>query len=265
MLSAGAPVPLQLLDALAALFPNARSPYGMTEGLLLTDINREGVTAAEEQSRDHGVCVGRPVPRVRFALAPLDAAGVPGDELLTDDAATDVLGEFVVSAPHIKAGYDRLWDMDASSKRDDLDGLIWHRTNDIGHIDPEGRIWIEGRVQHVLTPASGPLGPGGIEAVVDTVPQVYRSAVVGVGPTGTQSVVVVVEPRSGVRMTSGLAPMELADAIRAAVAEHYPHDIAAVLVSTAFPTDIRHNSKIDRTRLAVWADAVLRGGRVGTP
>ncbi|MGO1235328.1 alpha/beta fold hydrolase [Microbacterium gubbeenense] len=267
VLSAGAPVPLQLLDALAALFPNAeiRSPYGMTEGLLLTDINREGVTAAEEQSRDHGVCVGRPVPRVRFAVAPLDAAGVPGDEVLTDDAATDVLGEFVVSAPHIKAGYDRLWDMDASSKRDDLDGLIWHRTNDIGHIDPEGRIWIEGRVQHVLTPASGPLGPGGIEAVVDTVPQVYRSAVVGVGPTGTQSVVVVVEPRSGVRMTSGLAPMELADAIRAAVAEHYPHDIAAVLVSTAFPTDIRHNSKIDRTRLAVWADAVLRGGRVGTP
>jgi len=267
VLSAGAPVPLSLLDALSVLFPNAeiRSPYGMTEGLLLTDINREGVAAAEAQSRDHGVCVGRPVPRVRFAVAPLDEVGRPTDKLLTDTAAVDVLGEFVVSAPHIKAGYDRLWDTDAASKRDDLDGLIWHRTNDIGHIDPEGRIWIEGRMQHVLTPSSGPLGPGGLEAVVDTVPQVHRSAVVGVGPTGTQSIVVVVEPQAGLHVKPGLAPMTLIDTIRAAVAEHYPHDIAAVLVSATFPTDIRHNSKIDRTRIAAWADAVLRGERVGAP
>jgi len=28
---------------------------------------------------------------------------------------------------------------------------------------------------------------------------------------------------------------------------------------------VRHNSKIDRTRLAAWADGVLAGGRVGQP
>ena len=267
VLSAGAPVPLALLDGLAELFPNAqiRSPYGMTEGLMLTDIDRDGVAAAESQSRDHGVCVGRPVPRVHFALAPLDAEGRPADELLTGSDAVDVLGEFVVSAPHIKSGYDRLWDTDASSKRDTLDGRIWHRTNDIGHIDPEGRVWIEGRLQHVLTTPAGPLGPGGIEAVVDRVDDVYRSAVVGVGPQGVQAVVVVIEPDADTRLQAGLAPQHLTDAVRAAVAEHFPHDVAAVLVSNAFPTDIRHNSKIDRTRLAVWADAVLRGERVGRP
>ena len=267
VLSAGAPVPLRLLDNLAELFPNAqiRSPYGMTEGLMLTDIDREGVAAAVAQSRDHGVCVGRPVPRVRIAVAPLDETGRPADALLTDTAAVDVLGEFVVSAPHLKAGYDGLWHTDSASKRDTLDGLVWHRTSDIGHIDPEGRIWIEGRLQHVLTTSSGPLGPGGLEAVVDQVPQVYRSAVVGAGPRGAQAVVVVVEPAPGTRMRSGLAPLELTDAVRAALAEHFPHDVAAVLVSTSFPTDIRHNSKIDRTRLSVWADTVLRGERVGAP
>lgn len=267
LLSAGAPVPLRLLDNLAELFPNAqiRSPYGMTEGLMLTDIDREGVAAAVAQSRDHGVCVGKPVPRVRIAVAPLDETGRPADALLTDTAAVDVLGEFVVSAPHLKAGYDGLWHTDSASKRDTLDGLVWHRTSDIGHIDPEGRIWIEGRLQHVLTTSSGPLGPGGLEAVVDQVPQVYRSAVVGAGPRGAQAVVVVVEPAPGTRMRSGLAPLELTDAVRTALAEHFPHDVAAVLVSTSFPTDIRHNSKIDRTRLSVWADAVLRGERVGAP
>lgn len=267
VLSAGAPVPLALLDGLAELFPNAqiRSPYGMTEGLMLTDIDRDGVAAAEAQSRDHGVCVGRPVPRVRFALAPLDADGRASDELLTGSGAADVLGEFVVSAPHIKSGYDRLADTDASSKRDTLDDQIWHRTGDIGHIDPEGRVWIEGRVQHVLSTPLGPLGPGGLEAVANTVEGVYRSAVVGVGPAGVQTVVVVIEPDAGAGRQAGLAPQQLTDAVRASVAEHYPHDVAAVLVSNDFPTDIRHNSKIDRTRLAAWADRVLRGERVGRP
>ncbi|MGO1543836.1 MAG: alpha/beta fold hydrolase [Gulosibacter sp.] len=267
VLSAGAPVALQLMDALTELFPNAaiRAPYGMTEGLMLTNIDREGVAAAEAQSRDHGVCVGTPIPTVRFAVAPLLDNGDPANELLTGSAATDVLGEFVVSAPHIKSGYDNLWGTDSASKRDDLDGLQWHRTGDIGHLDPEGRIWLEGRVQHVLTTPSGPLGPGGLEAVVDKVPEVYRSAVVGVGPRGTQAVVVVIEPEADASLTPGLAPMEVTDAIRTAVAEHFPHDIAAVLVAPTFPTDIRHNSKIDRTRLANWADGVLRGERIRTP
>ncbi|GAA4283529.1 alpha/beta fold hydrolase [Brevibacterium daeguense] len=271
VLSAGAPVPLPLMDALAEIFPEAaiHSPYGMTEGLLLTDIDRQGVAAAEAQTRHQGVCVGTPIPRVRFAVAPLDDAGRSGRELLTGEDAVDVLGEFVVSAPHIKAGYDRLWYTDAASKRDELAGLSWHRTNDIGHIDQEGRVWLEGRLQHVLTTAEGPLGPGGVEAVVDRVPGVFRSALVGVGPEGAQVAVVVIEPDAeapaGSRQKPGLATLELADEVRAAVAEHYSTDIAAVLSSPPFPTDIRHNSKIDRARLAVWADAVLRGEPVGKP
>ena len=271
ILSAGAPVPLSLMNAIAELFPNAEihSPYGMTEGLLLTDIDREGVAAAAAQSRDHGVCVGTPVPGVELALAPIDDSGESADTLLTGSAAVDVLGEFVVSADHVKAGYDRLWLTDADSKRDELDGRTWHRTNDIGHIDPEGRVWLEGRLQHIITTAAGPVGPGGIEAVADEVPGVLRSAAVGVGPAGTQAVVVVVEADpaapAGARQKPGPADIELTDAVREAVAEHFPHDIAAVLVSPTFPTDIRHNSKIDRARLASWADSVLRGEPVGKP
>jgi hypothetical protein len=38
-----------------------------------------------------------------------------------------------------------------------------------------------------------------------------------------------------------------------------------VLVAPRLPTDVRHNSKIDRARLAAWADGILAGGRVGAP
>ncbi|WP_309132782.1 alpha/beta fold hydrolase [Brevibacterium sp.] len=271
VLSAGAPVPLELMDSIAEVFPAAsiHSPYGMTEGLLLADIDREGVaratgsttTVAGEARPNLGVCVGRPIDGVELALAPIDDAGTPSETLLRGPQAHGRLGELVVSAAHIKAGYDRLWRTTALSARDDLDGRDWHRTNDVGRIDSTGRVWLEGRLQHVVTTPRGPVGPGALEALIDQDPQVSRSAVVGTGPTGTQALVAVLDAE-GTELKAGLAPLDLTARLRAQVAAIDGHDLSAVLVAPNFPTDIRHNSKIDRSRLADWADHVLTGGSV---
>ncbi|WP_209324232.1 alpha/beta fold hydrolase [Brevibacterium renqingii] len=262
VLSAGAPVPLELMDAIAGVFPNAsiHSPYGMTEGLLLTDIDRAGVAEADATG-GLGVCVGRPIDGVELALAPIDDAGDSADELVQGPEARNRLGEFVVSAAHIKSGYDNLWRTTADSARDGLKGLHWHRTNDIGHIDDAGRVWLEGRLQHVVTTARGPVGPGGLEALIDADAEVSRSAVVGIGPVGTQALVAVLDAE-GTSLSPGLAPLELTARLREQAARTGGHDLAAVLVAPEFPTDIRHNSKIDRSRLAAWADSVLAGGPV---
>ena len=262
VLSAGAPVPLELMDAIAEVFPNAsiHSPYGMTEGLLLTDIDRGGVAAADATG-GLGVCVGQPIDGVELALAPIDESGRSADELLQGAAAQGRLGEFVVSAAHIKSGYDNLWHTTADSARDDLHGLAWHRTNDIGHIDENGRVWLEGRLQHVVTTPRGPVGPGGLEALIDADAQVSRSSVVGIRPVGPQALVAVLDAE-GTSLSPGLAPLDLTARLREKVAEAVGHDLTAVLVAPEFPTDIRHNSKIDRSRLAAWADSVLAGGPV---
>ena len=63
---------------------------------------------------------------------------------------------------------------------------------------------------------------------------------------------------------AGPASSELASKVRAAVASTGT-DVAAVLVLPTLPTDIRHNSKIDRAALAQWASATLAGGRIRTP
>lgn len=258
VLSAGAPVPLELMESIAEVFPNAsiHSPYGMTEGLLLTDIDAAGVAAAEAGS-DLGVCVGTPIDGVTLALAPIDESGFASDDLLTGAQAQGRLGEFVVSAAHLRSGYDNLWRTTAHAGRDRLGGKDWHRTNDIGHIDDAGRIWLEGRLQHVITTPQGPVGPGGLEALIDTDGQVTRSAVVGVGPIGTEALVAVLDAE-GTDLRPGLAPLELTARLRELVAGTGA-DLAAVLVAPSFPTDIRHNSKIDRTRLAQWAERVLAG------
>jgi hypothetical protein len=80
--------------------------------------------------------------------------------------------------------------------------------------------------------------------------------VVGVGPRGTQQVVVVVTGGPG---RTPLAPAPLAAQVRAAAGV----EVAAVLLTDALPVDIRHASKIDRARVAAWAEQVLAGRRAG--
>ncbi len=247
-LSTGAPVGVELLRAAQALMPNAvaHTPYGMTECLLVADVTLPEIEAAAGAGGD-GVCVGRPLGTGEVRISPLDARGRSADETTTEAGVT---GEIVISAPHLKRGYFRLHLTDREAHR----GLParWHRTGDVGHLDAEGRLWVEGRLPHVITTADHPVTPVGVEQDVETVPAVERAAAVGVGPVGRQVVVAVVE--TDVRRPA-LASPDLTDAVRAATAQ----PLAAVLAVPALPTDIRHNSKIDRSRVAAWAERVLAG------
>ncbi|MGK3647457.1 alpha/beta fold hydrolase [Pseudarthrobacter enclensis] len=266
LLSAGAPVPEPLLAAVQQLVPAAslRTPYGMTEALPVTDISLEQIRGADAetaagnlQGGGNGVCVGKPVHGARLAVIPLEADGTaPGTVPVTDPGVT---GEILVSAPHVKDSYDRLWLTQQASAG--LPG--WHRTGDVGHFDAAGRLWVEGRLAHVVTAPGGPVTPVGAEQAIERLEDIRLAAVTGVGPAGTQAVVAVVETVPPARRAGPAAPA-LAGSVRAA-ARTAGVEISAVLVVPAQPTDIRHNAKIDRTRLSRWASRVLAGGRPGTP
>ena len=244
LMSAGAPVPVGLLRQVQQLLPGAelRTPYGMTEALPVADIS---LAEIEEAGAGNGVCVGRPVPGVDVRLSPLAADG-SADGALTDQP--DVTGEVCVAGAHVKDRYDKLWATERLSSRNSG----WHRTGDVGHLDTAGRLWIEGRLVHVITTADGPVTPVGIEQRVESLAEVTLAAVVGVGPAGTQQVVIVIEAGS-----DGLADPQLTAAVRAAAGR----SVAAVLTIRSLPVDIRHASKIDRTRVARWADRLLAGER----
>lgn len=261
LLSAGAPVPLPLLEDLQLLMPRAslHTPYGMTEALPITDIDLAGIRAASAApvpGSGGGVCVGTPVPGAEVAISPLDGAGAAtGDPT----RATGITGEILVRAAHVKDRYYRLWVTESDSSRT----AGWHRTGDVGHLDAEGRLWVEGRMAHIITSPFGVVTPVGAEQVIEQRARVSHAAVVGVGPRGTQAVIAVVVPEDGSDL-SGLAPDAIASAVRDAAAS-CAIDLAAVLSLPELPTDIRHNAKIDRTRIAEWAGRVLEGRRVRRP
>ncbi|MFF2245821.1 alpha/beta fold hydrolase [Arthrobacter sp. NPDC058130] len=266
LLSAGAPVPEPLLAEVQRLLPRAslHTPYGMTEALPVTDISLEQIRAAEADAAagtvagsGNGVCVGRPVHGARVAVVPLAADGTaPGNCPVTEPGVT---GEILVSAPHVKEAYDRLW----LTQRESARTAGWHRTGDVGHFDAAGRLWVEGRLAHIVTAPGTVVTPVGAEQAIERLDDVGLTAVVGVGPSGTQAVVAVVETVPPARRAGPAAPL-LAGRVRDA-ARQAGVSVSAVLAVPSQPTDIRHNAKIDRTRLSRWASAVLAGGRPGTP
>ena len=221
VLSAGAPVPARLLERIVALMPDAtaHTPYGMTEGLLMTDITLEGIRAASEDAATEdgaagGVCVGTPVEGVTVRISPLDADGRPDRRSSPPSPASPARSSS--RRPHLRDGYDRLWAVDRIAKAHSVGGARRHSTGDVGHLDAQGRLWVEGRLQHVVVTADGVVTPVGIEQRIEGVSGVRRAALVGVGPRGTQALVAVVELEGPAR--SGLADSaSLAAAVRAAI------------------------------------------------
>ncbi|MHA7142622.1 alpha/beta fold hydrolase [Arthrobacter sp. Sr33] len=263
LLSAGAPVPSRLLTELLGILPGAslHTPYGMTEALPVTDVDLGLILSAEADAAagnvvgaGNGVCVGRAVSGAEITVSPLNQEGTADGDPTTDAGIT---GEILVHAPHVKERYHRLWMTQRESSRSGG----WHRTGDVGHFDGDGRLWVEGRLPHIVTASTGVVTPVGVEQVLESVDVVGLAAVVGVGPAGTQAVVAVVETIPPVKKP-GLAGAELAAQARNA-ARSVGVELSAVLAVPSLPTDIRHNAKIDRTAVAVWAAGVLAGGRVG--
>jgi acyl-coenzyme A synthetase/AMP-(fatty) acid ligase len=244
VLAAGAPVPVSLLRSVAELCPHAeaRTPYGMTEALPVCDVTLDEIEAA---GPGDGVLVGSPLPGVDVRISAVEADGTATAPL---SDAPDVMGEIVVRGAHIRDHYDRLWATQRASARD----AGWHRTGDVGQLDDSGRLWIGGRLAHVVTAPEGPIAPVGVEQRVEALPGVAAAACVGVGPVGTQAVIVIVVTRE---RRIGLADLTLADGVRDAAGV----PVAAVLERRELPVDIRHNSKVDRTSLALWAAGVLAG------
>ena len=166
----------------------------------------------------------------------------------------DVTGEIVVRCAWMRDRYDRRW---ATQHRADTP-RGWHRTGDVGHIDEQGRLWVEGRLAHVLTCADGPVTPVAAELAAQREARVPLAALVGVGPAGAQvPVAVLLAPGPAL----GLADVDITARVRSAVREATGLELAAVLTMRSLPVDVRHRSKVDRTRIAREAADYLAGER----
>ena len=243
VMSAGAPVPIETLRHMQKLCPQAEmhTPYGMTEVLPVADLSLQ---QREDVGEGSGVCVGRAVDGCNVKVVSIDGG--------ISELPIGVTGEIAVSAPWMSLGYNRLW-LTQQNARFESDGFTWHRTGDVGHIDGDGNLWIEGRVVHMIHTADGSMTPVPIEVACEKISGVKRAAAVGIGDKGVQQLVMVLETDQA---KEDPAPDQLAAQVREALAGL---DVVAIWETKKLPVDIRHNSKIDRTALAQKMQKVFSG------
>lgn len=260
VISAGAPVPAATLERFSQLLPGDAeifTPYGATEALPVCSIGSREILSetAAATGKGRGICVGRPVNGLSLAIIAITDAQV---DLWNDDLRVTAgeIGEIVVRGPQVTSAYFNRPEATRLAKITDPNGGFWHRMGDLGYLDESGRVWFCGRKSHRLTTATGTLYTIPVEGVFNTHPEVFRTALVGIGKPGNQRPVICVELEKGVSGSwKELIRQELLE-----IGTGYPHTtgIKDILFHSAFPVDIRHNAKIFREKLAVWAAGKLK-------
>lgn len=257
VLSAGAPVPPRVLATMLECLPQdaeMHTPYGATEALPVSSISAAEVLGetAIESALGRGTCVGRRFDSIAWQVirvheGPL--ATLSDCHLLP----TGEIGELIVSGPQVTSEYFRRADATALAKIQD-GSRIWHRMGDVGYLDSAGRFWFCGRLAHRVVTPTGPMYTIPCEAIFNEHPDIFRSALIGLGPLGEQRPVIIVEPQPGRFPTTRLARQRLFAELRhLAVSHAHTRTIERFLVHRSFPVDIRHNVKIFREKLTVWA------------
>jgi olefin beta-lactone synthetase len=259
-ISAGAPVPAAVLERFTGLLnPGVQvfTPYGATEALPVCSIGSAEILGSTRQITDAGggVCIGRPVEGIRLEVIEIsDEPIYSWHESLR--VPTGKIGEIIVQGDQVTRGYYNRPDADHLSKIADPEtGSFFHRMGDLGGRDEDGRVWFCGRKSHRVETESGPLFTIPCEAVFNTHPLVYRSALVGIGTPGELRPVLCVELEKGVKADKERVRRELLAIARDHI---HTHSIDTILFHPSFPVDIRHNAKIFREKLALWAATRLR-------
>jgi acyl-CoA synthetase (AMP-forming)/AMP-acid ligase II len=254
-----------VLERFAAMLGDGaeiHTPYGATESLPVASIGSREILreTCHESRQGGGTCVGRPMPGVEVRVIKISDEPI---EQWSDGLVLPIgkVGEIVVTGPVVSPEYCA--DAAATRLAKIRDGgAVWHRMGDVGRFDEQGRLWFYGRKSHRVVTEKGTLFTVPCEAIFNQHPMVFRSALVGVGSAPRQKPVICVELEATcknvdqTRLTNELLELARQNSLT--------RTIETVLFHPAFPVDIRHNAKIFREKLALWAAAKLGGPETQT-
>ncbi len=262
--SGGAPIPYKMLDRIGNLMPNGvmHTPYGTTEVTPITTIDaREIEQETALLSRDgRGVCVGRVVPGLTVKIIRLDDQPLAHwDDV--QELQTGEIGEVVVRGALVSPRYHQDPINTARNKiaadTGDARFPFWHRTGDAGYFDKHGRLWLCGRIQHMVEVVGQRYCSVPVEEVLNAEDEIWRSALVGVIVKGSTELAVVIEFYPEYKHQISQTRLKTYKARLHELGFPVTHLLP---YPRPFPVDKLHNAKIERHVLARWAQAQINKG-----
>ena len=159
-------------------------------------------------------------------------------------------GEILVRGDNVTKGY---FHADQETARAFEDG--WFHTGDIGELDAQGRLFIRGRKKEmIVTPEGLNVFPEDVERVLNALPGVRESAVVGVAAGGEERVnaVLVLEPDVAADATDGAD--RIVQQANAQLEDHQKVRRALVWPGDALPRT-EGTRKLKRAAIRQWVAA----------
>lgn len=254
VISAGAPVAPRIIKNFAKIMGKDGeifTGYGATEAMPVATIGSKEILAKTLSltEKGFGVCVGRPVKGIAVKIIEICDNPIQtwSEAKVMEDGE---IGEITVQGDLVTRHYFERPQDDALSKIED-GNRFWHRMGDLGWFDQHGRLWFCGRKNHRVRSEEKTYFTIPCEAIFNNHPRVFRSALVGIGPVGKQRPVICIELEAGDDGKN--KPQLVKELMKLAKDNILTEDINTFFFHEQFPVDIRHNAKIFREKLAVWA------------
>ena len=262
VISAGAPATLPSIARFSKLLLDDVSiltSYGATESLPLTKIASQNLLATSTVTDSGGgICVGTPIKGVELNIIAITEQAIEyWDPLLA--LTSNQVGEIVVKGDMVSEQYYQRDKATAQAKIiDPKDNKIMHRMGDLGYLDNTGQLWMCGRKAHRVETEQSVFYSIPCERIFNTHSQIKRTALVAVTINDNVAPLICVELTDNAKNDKAFDQTKLfAELNTIALANPQTSNISHFLLHDNFPVDIRHNAKIFREKLAVWAQNKL--------
>ena len=156
-----APLPPDRTAQLQALLPqlDIMVYYGLTEA------SRSTFISLTRQGPGYYRSVGRPMAHAELRIVDAAGQGVRGGES----------GEILIRGAALSGGYWGNADEEAAAFAGG-----WLHTGDLGHLDADGYLWIDGRLKDVINVGGYKVSPTEVEAALASFPGILDAGVAGV-------------------------------------------------------------------------------------
>ncbi|MGB0894496.1 MAG: olefin beta-lactone synthetase [Parashewanella sp.] len=260
VISAGAPVTIEAVQQFQKML-NPRveilTSYGATESLPIALLPSSQLSdTADATNQGAGICIGKPLADVDIKIIEITEQAIATwhDGL---SLSANKIGEIVVAGDVVNQSYYQREQANEQAKIFDNDLQRYrHRMGDLGYFDDDGKLWMCGRKAHRVVTENKVYFSIPAERIFNTHANVKRSALVAVRIEGKITPLICLELVTEPSCNSSKSLY--ADLRSLAQQYQQTQGIQDFLIHPDFPMDVRHNAKIFREKLAVWAQKKVR-------
>ena len=251
---AGAPVSHETIERVESILEDgiAYTPYGSTEALPVTLIESEDILKLQEEAAvtgEIGTLVGKAINGVNLKIIkPLDREIESFTKV--KELKNYEIGEVIVSGENVSPRYYDHEQGTVLAKIPDKNGF-WHRMGDMGYLDNDNRLYFCGRKAHIVNDGGETLYSVPVEKIFNKHSKVSRSALVELN---SGAAALVVEPLPQHWPETEVEKEKFRKELKAlAITNKNTKGINKFFFHHSFPVDGRHNAKIFRDELGIWA------------